>query len=193
MRAPWASSTWDSGCPSWKNGSQSRIEPGFSVPFSAEEKIEILHDLNHAELFETFLHTKFVGQKRFSLEGGETLIPLLAMMIEQGGELGVEEIVLGMAHRGRLNVLSNILGKSYGLVFHEFEDHYSPEMLEGTGDVKYHKGFVGDLTLQNGKKVSVTLAANPSHLESVDPVVEGIARVKQDLKKSDAAKRSSRS
>jgi 2-oxoglutarate dehydrogenase E1 component len=161
---------------------QEQIEPLFPLHLEPEQKIQILHSLNKAELFESFLHTKYVGQKRFSLEGGETMIPMLSAMIERGAEINLLEVVLGMAHRGRLNVLTNILNKSYGHVFAEFEDHYTPDLLEGTGDVKYHKGFVGALPTPSGKAVTVTLVANPSHLEAVDPVVEGIARGKQELK-----------
>jgi 2-oxoglutarate dehydrogenase E1 component len=159
---------------------QKRIEPRFDLRLSAEEKLRALHMLNRAEIFESFLHTKYVGQKRFSLEGGETLIPMLAAMAEAGAVQGVKEIVLGMSHRGRLNVLANILNKSYALIFHEFEDHYSPELLEGTGDVKYHKGFCGSFAALQGEEVAVTLCANPSHLESVDPVVEGQVRALQE-------------
>ena len=163
---------------------QEQIEPFFPLHLEKEEKIQILHNLNKAELFESFLHTKYVGQKRFSLEGAETMIPMLFSLIEKGAAAGVEEVVLGMAHRGRLNVLANILNKSYAHIFHEFEDFYTPDLQEGTGDVKYHKGFVGNLRTPSEKEISVTLVANPSHLESVDPVVEGIARAKQELKKS---------
>jgi 2-oxoglutarate dehydrogenase E1 component len=161
---------------------QEQIEPLFPLHLDKEQKIGILHSLNKAELFESFLHTKYVGQKRFSLEGGETMIPMLSAMIERGAEINLFEVVLGMAHRGRLNVLTNILNKSYGHVFREFEDHYTPDLLEGTGDVKYHKGFVGTLPTPSGKAILVTLVANPSHLEAVDPVVEGIVRAKQELK-----------
>ncbi len=161
---------------------QKEIEPLFPLHLETEDKIQILQDLNKAELFESFLHTKYVGQKRFSLEGGETAIPMLAAMLDRGAELNLQEMVLGMAHRGRLNVLANILNKSYATIFHEFEDFYSPDLNEGTGDVKYHKGFVGALTTTSGKSITVTLVANPSHLESVDPVVEGIVRAKQELK-----------
>ena len=161
---------------------QKIIEPNFSLPFSREDKLEIFHDLNRAELFETFLHTKYVGQKRFSLEGGETVIPMLAFALESGIGEGIHEIVIGMAHRGRLNVLANILNKSYETIFNEFEAHYTPDLSEGTGDVKYHKGFIGSLTTKNGEKIAITLSANPSHLEAVDPVVEGQARAKQELK-----------
>lgn len=164
---------------------QKMIEPHFSSPLQAEDKMEIFNDLNKAELFETFLHTKYVGQKRFSLEGGETFIPMISFILEEAGKEGVDEVVLGMAHRGRLNVLANILNKSYESIFHEFEDHYEPAMEEGTGDVKYHKGFVGSLPTKQGKQIHVTLSANPSHLESVDPVVEGQARAKQEIKGRD--------
>jgi 2-oxoglutarate dehydrogenase E1 component len=161
---------------------QQQIEPFFPLHLSQQDKIEILHNLNKAELFETFLHTKYVGQKRFSLEGGETMIPMLASLIERGADEGVEEVILGMAHRGRLNVLANILSKSYAQIFHEFEDYYTPDLQEGTGDVKYHKGYGGALVTRQGKEIAVTLVANPSHLESVDPVIEGIARAKQQIK-----------
>lgn len=161
---------------------QKEIEPGFVIPLTTDEKLHIFQDLNRAELFETFLHTKYVGQKRFSLEGGETLIPMLTMIVESANTEGVHEVVLGMAHRGRLNVLANLLNKSYDAIFSEFEDDYTPMLGEGTGDVKYHKGFVGSLTTKKGEVVNVTLIANPSHLEAVDPVVEGGARAKQELK-----------
>jgi 2-oxoglutarate dehydrogenase E1 component len=141
-----------------------------------------LQDLNKAELFETFLHTKYVGQKRFSLEGGETLIPMLETILEMASDEGVSEAMLGMSHRGRLNVLANIMNKSYGAIFSEFEDHYTPALEEGTGDVKYHKGFTGHLITKKGKTVFVTLSANPSHLEAVDPVVEGHTRGRQEIK-----------
>lgn len=162
---------------------QQEIEPEFPIRLDTEERINILHFLNKAELFETFLHTKYVGQKRFSLEGGETLIPMLDTLIEKGAEIGVEEAVIGMPHRGRLNVLVNILNKSYAQIFKEFEDHYMPDEAEGTGDVKYHKGFTGVLLTHTGKGIPITLVANPSHLESVDPVVEGIVRAKQEIKR----------
>lgn len=175
------------GSPEIEQWLQRKIEPGFERSFSKEEKKHIFHNLNKSELFEIFIHTKYVGQKRFSLEGGETLIPMLAAMIEKGAEEGVNEVILGMAHRGRLNVLANILNKPYSLIFHEFEDFYTPDLLEGTGDVKYHKGFTGSLKAGE-KTVNILLAANPSHLESVDPVVEGHARARQELKK-DKSKR----
>jgi 2-oxoglutarate dehydrogenase E1 component len=171
----------DLGNPAIEKWMQEKIEPYFELKISAEEKKQILQKLNQADLFENFIHTKYTGQKRFSLEGGETLIPMLAAIIEKGGEEEVSEVFLGMAHRGRLNVLANILNKSYSLIFHEFEDFYTPDLLEGTGDVKYHKGFSGSLKTRN-KEIPVVLAANPSHLESVDPVVEGQARARQELK-----------
>ena len=161
---------------------QTALETDLRAPFTAEQKQDIFHDLNRAELFETFLHTKYVGQKRFSLEGGETLIPMLKMMVETAALEGIHEVVLGMAHRGRLNVLANLLNKSYDAIFHEFEDHYTPDLYEGTGDVKYHRGFTGALSTKQGQQVVVTLSANPSHLEAVDPVVEGQARAKQEIR-----------
>ncbi len=167
-------------CPPMESWLQERIEPNFEVNLSSKQKLSILDFLDKAELFETFLHKKYVGQKRFSLEGNETLIPMLALMFEKGADLGVTEAVIGMSHRGRLNVLANILGKSYAMIFHEFEAHYSPELIEGTGDVKYHKGFFGEFITSKKQSIDLTLTANPSHLESVDPVVEGISRAKQD-------------
>lgn len=161
---------------------QQRIEPNFPLPFSNEDKIAILHELNKAEMFETFLNTKYVGQKRFSLEGGETFIPMMVGVLEAAAEAGVSEAIMGMAHRGRLNVLANIMNKSYSSIFYEFEDFYTPDLSEGAGDVKYHKGFVGQLTTKKGKQILVTLSANPSHLEAVDPVVEGGARARQEIK-----------
>lgn len=158
---------------------QKRIEGGWSATFSSEEKLEVLTYLRKAELFEAFLHTKYVGQTRFSLEGMETLIPLLALILDKGGSLGVQEAVLGMAHRGRLNVLATILNKSYTQIFHEFEEPHTLSLVE-EDDVKYHKGFVGLFTTAQKTKIPVTLPANPSHLEGINPVVEGIARAKQD-------------
>ncbi|MCB1115613.1 MAG: 2-oxoglutarate dehydrogenase E1 component [Chlamydiia bacterium] len=157
------------------------VEQGFSKSLSAEEKREILHHLNRSEIMESFIQMKYPGQKRFSLEGGETLIPMMMEIIEEGGAQGVTQVVLGMAHRGRLNVLANILGKSYGEIFYEFEPSYMPDTFEGSGDVKYHKGYSSDLQTKQGKKVHIALCANPSHLEAVDPVVEGKTRAKQEL------------
>ena len=145
-----------------------------------EEKKRILYKLNEAVVFENFLHTKYVGQKRFSLEGGETTIAALDAIINRGAELGVEEFVVGMAHRGRLNILANILGKTYENIFSEFEGTAVPDLTMGDGDVKYHMGFSSDITAQNGNKVRLRLAPNPSHLEAVNPVVEGFVRAKGD-------------
>ena len=147
--------------------------------FSAEQKKHILDRLTAAEGLERYLHTKYVGQKRFSLEGGESLIPLLDDLIQQGGQKGVEECVIGMAHRGRLNVLVNVLGKSPSVLFDEFEGKYDTSHLQGSGDVKYHKGFSADLRTPGGN-VHVALAFNPSHLEVVNPVVEGSVRARQE-------------
>lgn len=177
------------GSPELEAWVQSKIEPFFPLELSSDDKVRIMHQLNKAELFEMFIHTKYVGQKRFSLEGGETMIPMLSAIIETGAEIGAVEFIIGMAHRGRLNVLANILNKSYSLIFNEFEDFYAPDQVEGTGDVKYHKGFVGALDTKNGKRIPVTLVANPSHLESVDPVVEGIARAKQEILRGNSKER----
>lgn len=148
---------------------------------SIDEKRNILGKLNQATVFENFLHTKFVGQKRFSLEGLETLIPALDAVIQYGAELGIEEFVLGMAHRGRLNVLANILNKTYEQIFKEFEgDSFEEALFEG--DVKYHLGYSSQITTATGKKVNLSLSPNPSHLETVGPVVKGIARAKLDKK-----------
>ena len=146
------------------------------------QKYRILITLHQAELFEKFLHTKYVGQKRFSLEGGETLIPILDAIIEKGPALGVKEFVIGMAHRGRLNVLANTLDKPFEEIFNEFEDNYLPQSThDGDGDVKYHLGFSADVETADGGTVHLSLAPNPSHLEIVDPVVEGRVRAKQRL------------
>ncbi|MGA2189070.1 MAG: 2-oxoglutarate dehydrogenase E1 component [Steroidobacteraceae bacterium] len=147
--------------------------------FTIDEKKNILWQLTAAEGLERYLHTKYVGQKRFSLEGGDSLIPLLDDLVQQGGKAGVEETIIGMAHRGRLNVLVNLLGKSPKDLFNEFEGHYDLAKLRGSGDVKYHKGFSSDLKTMSGN-VHVALAFNPSHLEIVNPVVEGSARARQE-------------
>jgi 2-oxoglutarate decarboxylase len=146
-----------------------------------EEQLRILAKLNQAEAFETFLQTKYVGQKRFSLEGGESVIPLLDAVVSEAAHDDMDEVVIGMAHRGRLNVLTNIVGKSYGQVFREFEGNLDPRTAHGSGDVKYHLGAEGEYTAIDGERVKVSLTSNPSHLEAVDPVVEGIARAKQDI------------
>jgi 2-oxoglutarate dehydrogenase E1 component len=156
-----------------------RFEQGAaSDTLSDKERLDILDKLTCAEGIERYLHTRYVGQKRFSLEGGESLIPLLDDIIQQGGASGIEEFVVGMAHRGRINVLVNILGKSPEELFEEFEGNYDPEQLQGSGDVKYHKGFSADLKTSGGN-VHIALAFNPSHLEIVDPVVEGSVRARQ--------------
>ena len=147
--------------------------------FSVDEKKNILWQLTAAEGLERYLHTKYVGQKRFSLEGGDSLIPLLDDLVQRGGAMGVEEAIIGMAHRGRLNVLVNLLGKSPKDLFNEFEGQYDPAKLRGSGDVKYHKGFSADLKTGSGN-VHVALAFNPSHLEVVNPVVEGSVRARQE-------------
>jgi 2-oxoglutarate dehydrogenase E1 component len=144
------------------------------------DRMRILENLSAAELFEKFLHTKFLGQKRFSLEGAESLIPLLDSFVESAPEFGVREFVIGMAHRGRLNVLSNILGKSLESIFSEFEDSPLIDSPFGSGDVKYHKGYSNDRRVQTGEQVHLSLTANPSHLEAVNPVVEGRVRAKQE-------------
>jgi 2-oxoglutarate dehydrogenase E1 component len=143
------------------------------------ERRRILEKLAAAELFESFLHTKFLGQKRFSLEGGESLIPLLDHIVENAPAFDMREVVFGMAHRGRLNVLANILGKSYESIFSEFEDSPMVDAPFGSGDVKYHKGYSTDRRTATGERVHLTLTSNPSHLEAVDPVVEGRAKAKQ--------------
>ena len=151
-----------------------------------EEKTRILFKLNEAVVFENFLQTKYLGQKRFSLEGGETTIPALDAIINKASELGAEECIVAMAHRGRLNVLVNIIGKTYENVFSEFEGTAVPDLTFGDGDVKYHMGYSSQVETVSGKKIHLKLAPNPSHLEAVNPVVEGIARAKGDgLYKSD--------
>ncbi len=159
---------------------QEWLKENFNHPvLSVEEKKRILKKLSHAVAFENFLHTKFVGQKRFSLEGGESLIPALDEIINRSSERGVEEIVIGMAHRGRLNVLANIFNKSYSQIFTEFEGKDYIETIF-SGDVKYHLGSNNKYNTKKGKVVQISLAPNPSHLETVDAVVEGIIRAKAD-------------
>ncbi|WP_405141381.1 multifunctional oxoglutarate decarboxylase/oxoglutarate dehydrogenase thiamine pyrophosphate-binding subunit/dihydrolipoyllysine-residue succinyltransferase subunit [Sphaerisporangium sp. NBC_01403] len=159
---------------------QSRVEKPHARP-SREEQLHILRRLNTSEAFETFLQTKYVGQKRFSLEGGESLIPLLDSVISAAADEQLDEVVIGMAHRGRLNVLANIVGKSYAQVFGEFEGNLDPRSAHGSGDVKYHLGASGDFTAPGGNMIATSVVANPSHLEAVDPVLEGVVRAKQDL------------
>ncbi|HET9304130.1 MAG TPA: multifunctional oxoglutarate decarboxylase/oxoglutarate dehydrogenase thiamine pyrophosphate-binding subunit/dihydrolipoyllysine-residue succinyltransferase subunit, partial [Propionibacteriaceae bacterium] len=166
--------------PAQRKWIQDRVErPHESLP--RDEHLRILDKLNEAEIFETFLQTKFVGQKRFSLEGGESAIVLLDEVCEQGAEAGLEEVCIGMPHRGRLNVLTNIVGKSYEQIFREFEGNLDPRTVQGSGDVKYHLGSEGKFTALSGATIKTSVAANPSHLEAVNPVLEGIARAKQDI------------
>ncbi len=161
---------------------EEKIEPRRMRPdLATRQKLRVLMTLHYAELFERFLHTRYQGQKRFSLEGAETLIPILDAIVEKGATLDVKEFVLGMAHRGRLNVLANILHKPYQQLFAEFEDNFLPDSLDGDGDVKYHLGFSSDVTTSGGASVHISLTPNPSHLEAVDPVVEGRTRAKQRM------------
>ncbi|GAA4695336.1 multifunctional oxoglutarate decarboxylase/oxoglutarate dehydrogenase thiamine pyrophosphate-binding subunit/dihydrolipoyllysine-residue succinyltransferase subunit [Nocardioides conyzicola] len=159
---------------------QERVEQPHTKP-PREEQLRILLKLNQAEAFETFLQTKFVGQKRFSLEGGETTVPVLDEICEAAAEADLDEVAIGMAHRGRLNVLANIVGKKYSQIFREFEGNIDPRTVQGSGDVKYHLGAEGEFVAGSGAEIKVSVAANPSHLEAVDPVLEGIARAKQDV------------
>jgi 2-oxoglutarate dehydrogenase E1 component len=166
--------------PGRKGWLQRRMEESENTSrFDAEARLRILEQLSAAELFESFLHTRFMGQKRFSLEGAEALIPLLDALVEEAAGHGVRELVLGMAHRGRLNVLSSILGKSLESIFCEFEDVELAESPFGSGDVKYHKGYSSDRITRAGSRIHLSLTANPSHLEAVDPVVLGRTRAKQ--------------
>jgi 2-oxoglutarate dehydrogenase E1 component len=168
--------------PDQKKWLQDRMEPSRNKgQLDPATKRRILQKLNDAEAFERFLHTKFVGHKRFSLEGAETLVPMLDQLFNDATADGVVEAVLGMAHRGRLNVLATVLGKSYEQIFLEFEGNIDPASREGSGDVKYHLGAEGEHTSPAGTTMKLTLASNPSHLEAVDPVVEGMARAKQKL------------
>jgi 2-oxoglutarate dehydrogenase E1 component len=165
--------------PEQKRWIQHHVE-GVPATMSPQEQRHILDRLNAAEAFERFLHTRYVGQKRFGLEGAESTIVLLDTLLDEAAAAGLTEAVLGMAHRGRLNVLANIVGKSYGEIFREFEGDLDPDSVQGSGDVKYHKGASGTFVAHSGMTLPVTLASNPSHLEAVDPVVEGMVRAKQD-------------
>jgi 2-oxoglutarate dehydrogenase E1 component len=161
---------------------QDRMEPARNhQPLELATKRRILMKLNDAESFEKFLHTKYVGHKRFSMEGAESTIPLLDYLFNESTQDGVAEAVIGMAHRGRLNVLANILGKSYEKIFHEFEGDVDPNTTQGSGDVKYHLGADGVHQTPDGSHMKLTLASNPSHLEAVDPIVEGMVHAKQKL------------
>ena len=164
-----------------KNWIQDRIEPMRDAdPLSNEERRHIMKKLNAAEAFERFLHTKYIGHKRFSLEGSETMIPIIDTLLSDAAADGMEEVVIGMAHRGRLNVLANIIGKPYEQIFSEFEGNIDPSTAQGSGDVKYHLGSEDTFTGFTGEDIRVTLASNPSHLEAVNPVVQGTVRAKQD-------------
>jgi 2-oxoglutarate decarboxylase len=158
---------------------QDRVEIP-SPHVARDEQLRILRRLNAAEAFEHFLQTKYVGQKRFSLEGGESVIPILDALLSKAADEGLAETCIGMPHRGRLNVLANIAGKSYEQIFREFEGNQDPTSVQGSGDVKYHLGTSGTFTSPSGASTAVYLAANPSHLEAVNPVLEGIVRAKQD-------------
>ena len=159
---------------------QEHVESATAVDFDTEDQRHILGRLNAAEAFEKFLGTKWVGQKRFSLEGGESLIPVLDAILEQAADDGLDGTVMGMSHRGRLNVLASIVGKSYEQIFKDFEGIPDPTAVQGSGDVKYHLGQAGKFQSRAGKEIAVEVAANPSHLEAVDPVVEGMVRARQD-------------
>ncbi|MGO4760378.1 2-oxoglutarate dehydrogenase E1 component, partial [Streptomyces sp. 2MCAF27] len=158
---------------------QQRIESPHPPPDRAEQ-LQILYRLGAAEAFETFLHVKYVGQKRYSLEGGESAIVLLGALLHRSVRNGTREAVIGMAHRGRLNVLANIVGKSYAEIFHEFEDAVDIRSVQGSGDVKYHLGAEGTYHALGGGTIAVSVVANPSHLEIVGPVAEGVVRAKQE-------------
>jgi 2-oxoglutarate dehydrogenase E1 component len=171
----------DLGNPEMEKWMQERLEPKLVLDLTVEEKHLLLEYLNKSEVFEKFLNTRYVGQTRFSIEGTETAIPMLAEIIERGSEENIEELWIGMAHRGRLNVLANILEKPYSMILEEFEDDTTLSFF-GNDDVKYHVGFTGEFSTRNGKKVLVGFPANPSHLESVDPVLLGQTRARQVLK-----------
>ncbi len=157
------------------------VETKIHRPISIEQRKRILDKLNHGVIFEKFLHTKYIGQKRFSLEGGETTIAALDAIMNTAADHGVQEVVIGMAHRGRLNILANILGKTYEQIFNEFEGNAIADSTMGSGDVKYHLGFRGEVETVNNKKINVQLCPNPSHLEAVNPLVVGFSRAKADV------------
>ncbi|MEA2932511.1 MAG: multifunctional 2-oxoglutarate metabolism enzyme, partial [Actinomycetota bacterium] len=166
--------------PEQKRWIQEQVE-GVPPTLDPAEQLYLLGRLNAAEAFERFLHTKYLGHKRFGLEGAESVIPLVDELLDQAAVAGCHEAVLGMAHRGRLNVLANIVGKPLRKIFREFEGNLDPETTQGSGDVKYHLGATGKFVGRSGQPMPVTLASNPSHLEAVDPVVEGMVRARQDL------------
>jgi 2-oxoglutarate dehydrogenase E1 component len=167
--------------PERKEWLQNRMESARNYPaLDVQSKRRVLEKLVEAESFERFLHAKYIGHKRFSLEGGEALIPLLDRILNDAAREGVREAVIGMSHRGRLNVLANTVGKPLGQIFSEFEGHVDPDSIQGSGDVKYHLGATGTHVADTGETMTVTVAPNPSHLEFVNPVVEGMVRAKQD-------------
>jgi len=166
--------------PEQKRWIQDRVE-GVSSAMTVDEQHHLLEALNAAEVFERFLHSRYVGQKRFGLEGAESTIVALQTILDVAADEGIKEAVIAMAHRGRLNVLANVVGKSYSDIFSEFEGNLDPESVQGSGDVKYHKGARGEFKNPRGASIDVSMASNPSHLEAVSPVVEGIVRAKQDL------------
>ena len=159
---------------------QKTYEGLMKTPLSIDQRKRVLEKLNEGVIFEKFLNTKFIGQKRFGLEGGESTIPAIDTIINDAADAGVQEVVIGMAHRGRLNILANTLKKTYEQIFSEFEGNMPEDMTMGSGDVKYHLGFQSDITTPSGKTINVQLTPNPSHLEAVNPVVEGFARAKAD-------------
>ena len=169
-----------------ENGAHSKQRPGLN----RDEQLEILNKLCQATLFENFLHTRYIGQKRFSLEGAEVIIPMLHFLLRYASRQGCGEILMGMAHRGRLNIQVNVLGKLFEHLFCEFEDHYDPHSLFGSGDVKYHRGYmVEDLEVGEGRGIRVLIPNNPSHLEAVDGVLEGLAHARQERFGEDGRKR----
>jgi len=176
--------------PDQKSWIQQRVEQTRNQPdLSGEERVQILRDLYASEGFERFLHIKYTGTKRFSLEGAESTIPMIDAIVAHSAELGIEEIVMGMPHRGRLNVLTTIMNKSYAAVFAEFQGEPAhPLDVQGSGDVKYHLGTSTDRALPGGRRIHLSLTANPSHLEAVNPVVEGKTRAKQ-AQRGDADRR----
>src|SRR3954468_15392098 len=157
------------------------MERKFTDPLPLEKRKRVLEKLNQGVMFEKFLHTKYIGQKRFSLEGGETTIAALDSIINTAANFDVHEVVIGMAHRGRLNVLANIMGKTYEQIFSEFEGTAKLDQTMGSGDVKYHMGFGSEIQTPDGKTMHLKLMPNPSHLEAVDPVVLGFSRAKADI------------
>ncbi len=165
---------------------QDRMEPARNTPdLKVDDRLRILEKLYQAVLFEQFLHKKYLGQTRFSIEGAEVVIPMLDVFMDRAASLNCREIILGMAHRGRLNVQTNILNKSYEEIFSEFESCHDPDEIFGAGDVKYHDGYLADVKTSEGVQIRIFLANNPSHLESVNPVVEGFVKGRQDILKDD--------